>query len=555
MKKDLIVVKLKKKIAKIIIFILLFIFILVLSNKSFQVINSIKEPIVKVPIDISEISTPGYGVVADDSRAVDIGMDILNKGGSAVDAAIAVSYALSVVGPYASGMGGSGIMLVYPSDGTAPVVYDYLGIAPKNLSSVIAIPGFVKGLDAVHSDYGILDMGELLDPSIKLAKEGIEVNPMLNSLIKTSGYKIDSKLWNLFFNGTKAIETGEILKQPDLANALERIKANGADEFYSGDIAKEIVKNSSLTLNDLASYQVIKRAPVVGSFAGYDVYSSTPPSGGVTLIQTLSLAEKLNLSKYNGDSANYIALLARITQVTYHDRLTKISDPNFHLVDTDKLTSNEYIDQLASQVLSNIDLSNIIIDDSPSDSKDEENTTHIVVVDKSGMMVSVTNTLSQFFGTGKNAYGFFLNNHMDNFSLTPSSLNVAETGKRPRTFIAPTILAKDDKAVIGIGSPGSKRIPLMLTEVLLRTLQKNEPLQTAINSNRFFYYQNLLYLESNYLSDSEKDILRKKGYSVILYFNSQFYGSVNSLYVDYKNKEIVGGADKRRNAFWTWESN
>ncbi|MDD2371042.1 MAG: gamma-glutamyltransferase [Firmicutes bacterium] len=545
--------KIKKKNIQIVIIILLFIVILAVLYKELPLINNAKVPDVEKPIDIGEVSTMGYGVVADDSRAVEIGMDILQKGGSAVDAAIAVSYALSVVSPYASGVGGSGIMLVYPGDLSEPVVYDYMGMAPKNLSSTIAIPGFVKGLEAAHDDYGILEMGELIDPSIELAKGGIKVSSLLNTLIRTSGFRIDSKLWSQFFQGSTPIAVGEIMKQPALAESLERIKINGSDDFYSGEIAKDIVKNSSLTLNDLASYKVIKNAPVLGSFAGYDVYSPTPSSGGVTLIQTLLLAEKLNLNNYNENSAKYINLLSRITQVTYHDRLTNIYDPNFHQVDTEKITSDEYIDQLASLVMSNQDLINLIVDDSLADSKDEENTTHIVVVDKSGMMVSVTNTLSQFFGSGRSAGGFFLNSHMDNFSTTPTSLNAAETGKRPRSYIAPTILAKDGVPVLGIGSPGGKRIPLMITQVLVRSLKNNETLQSAIKAKRYFYYNELLYLESNYLSTAEKDTLRNIGYSVVLYSNPQFYGSVNALYIDYENNQIIGGADNRRSAYWTWE--
>lgn len=542
------------KITGLIIGILLLVFAAV--NSPLPLADTDKKADINGSIDLSTKESPGYGVVADNPEALDIGMEILSQGGSAVDAAIAVSYALGVVSPFASGIGGGGVMLVYPSDGRNPVVYDYMGTGPENNTGSIAVPGFVKGMAVAYSDYGLLTMDQLLDPSIKLAKEGIEVTPLLNSMVEGSDSKIDDNVRGYFFPDGKSIETGEILKQPALAETLESIKAKGEEAFYSGDLANKIANSdSNLTLNDLSSYQVEKRTPALGSFSGYDVYSSAPSSGGVTLIQTLALAEKLRLNNYPVNSADYIDLLSGITQVTYRDRYANVYDPNFYEVDVDRLTSEAYVSQLATQITGNDSLKELIINDSPTDSTGEENTTHFVIYDNTGMMVSVTNTLTYWFGNGKNVGGFFMNSHMENFSTTPSSLNKAETGKRPRSYISPTILAKNGKPVMGIGSPGGKRIPLMITQVLVQALENNKPLQDAISAPRFYNDQNLVYLESNYLSAAEEDNLRGKGYSVVRYSNPLFYGGVNTLFVDYEKNEILGGADLRRNALWTWEAN
>ncbi|KAF0092380.1 MAG: gamma-glutamyltranspeptidase [Fusobacteria bacterium] len=544
---------LKKKLLRVIVLLILILVMLIEASTFVPVSDVSKTPETETP-NVDEFAVPGFGVVADDSRAVDIGMDVLQKGGSAVDAAIAISYAMGVVLPVATGLGGSGIMLVYPGDGTTPVVYDYMGSASENISGKSAVPGFVKGMVAAHNDFGKLDMAELLEPSIKLAKDGSPVSALLSTLTNNSGFRISSSLRSTFFNNGKAIAKDEILKQPDLAKALEIIKNNYID-FYEGEVAKEIVKNSNLTLKDLAGYQVVKREPIKGIFSGYEVYSSTPPSGGVTLVQTLSLAEKLKLGNIKENSANYISLLAAITQVTYNDRLGNIGDPSFYDFDDNILTSDDYVNNLASQVKLIDSFNQLPVDDSPAIVEDEENTTHIVVYDKNGMMVSLTNTLTQFFGTGESAFGFFINNHMDNFSLNSKSINAVEEGKRPRSYIAPTILVKDEKPVIGIGSPGGMRIPLMLTQVMIRFLENKEPLQAAINAPRFFYNENKLYIEKNYLSELEMDKLRKDGVSVILNNSQQFYGSVNALYIDYENKEIKGGADPRRNGTWEWIGN
>lgn len=507
-------------------------------------------------VGVSNQSIPGYGVVADNDQAVDIGMKILEQGGSAVDAAIAVSYALGVVSPFASGIGGGGIMLVYPSDGTAPVAYDYMGSAPKNTTGTIAVPGFIKGMAAAHNDFGQLPMETLLDPAIKLAKDGAVVTPLLSSMVVNSEAKIDVDSRNIFLPDGSAVQAGDQLKQPALAETMEKLKLQGSEDFYHGSIAVQIANsNSGLTLSDLASYKAIKQTPAEGHFSGYEVYSSPPSSGGITLIQMLSLSEKLDLNKYPVDSAEYITLLSEITQVSYDDRYQNIYDPEFYTVDVDKLTSDSYISQLSGEITSSANPGQSILVDSPAESKGEENTTHFVICDQNGMMVSVTNTLTYWFGDGKNIAGFFMNSHMENFSASALSLNKAEAGKRPRSYISPTILAKNGKPIIGIGSPGGKRIPLMITEVLERFLKYNSSLQNSVDAPRFYNNQNLIYLEDNYLTTSTENKLREKGYSIIRYDDPLFYGGVNVLYVDYPNKEILGGADEHRNASWQWKSN
>lgn len=519
------------------------------------VVDTSKTLNISKSVEINNKSSVGYGVVADNTDAVDIGMKILDQGGSAVDAAIAISYALGVTCPFASGLGGGGVMLVYPADGTDPVVYDYMGTAPENTMYNIAVPGFVKGMAVAHDDYGVLSMSALIDPSIQLAREGIKVSTLLNSMLVNSGSKIDDNVKRVFLPDGEALKTGDVLKQEALADCLEKLKSNGSEEFYTGTIANDIVEsNGGLSLSDLASYHVEKRIPVMGEFAGYDVYSSSPPLGGVTLIQTLSLVEKLNLDAYPDNTADYVSRLSHINQVVSHERLVNIADPDFYFMDADQLTTEAHINKLAFQVIENNNLDQLPADDMKS-SKEDGNTTHIVVYDKNGMMVSVTNTLTYWFGNGKNIDGFFMNSHMDNFSKESSSINIAETGKRPRSLISPTILVKNGKPVMGIGSPGGTRIPMMITQVLAKNLKDNIALQQAVNEPRFFNQKNLIYLEADNLTLTEEDNLREKGYSIIRYPDSLYYGGVNAIYVDYEKGELVGGADSRREASWKWKAN
>ncbi|SDC92999.1 gamma-glutamyltransferase 1 Threonine peptidase. MEROPS family T03 [Priestia aryabhattai B8W22] len=497
-------------------------------------------------------SSGGYGVSSSNPIAVEVGMDVLEEGGNAVDAAVAVSYALGVVEPYGSGIGGGGGMLILPGDQSdKPTFFDYRETSPtssEDSEEGIGVPGFVKGMETVHEKYGSKKMDELIEPAIKLADDGFPVGQQLAERLKGAQYRLSEDEIPNFFPGNQPIEEGEKLEQPELGETLELIKEKGSDVFYNGELAEEIADEvPGIQKSDLEEYSVQEREPVQGEFAGYDVISAPPPFSGITLIQSLQMAEMLNVQKAEEDTALFTHLTSEITNRANSDRVKHIGDPAFSEIDEKELTDKEYSRELAQDISLN-ELSEKYQLKGKDLEEEHISTTHFVVTDKDGTVVSVTNTLSNFFGSGENVEGFFLNNNLNNFNNIKNSLNYYEPGKRSRTFTAPTILRKDNE-VIGIGTPGGSRIPMMLTEVLVRHLLFKESLQDAIDAPRFSIENNHLYTEFQYPT-SVREELEGMGYDVEEKSSSIYYGGVQAIVIDQKDNVIYGGADPRRQGTW-----
>jgi gamma-glutamyltranspeptidase/glutathione hydrolase len=497
-------------------------------------------------------SSGGYGVSSSNPIAVEVGMDVLEEGGNAVDAAVAVSYALGVVEPYGSGIGGGGGMLILPGDQSdKPTFFDYRETSPtssEDSEEGIGVPGFVKGMETVHEKYGSKKMDELIEPAIKLADDGFPVGQQLAERLKGAQYRLSEDEIPNFFPGNQSIEEGEKLEQPELGETLELIKEKGSDVFYNGELAEEIADEvPGIQKSDLEEYSVEEREPVQGEFAGYDVISAPPPFSGITLIQSLQMAEMLNVQKAEEDTALFTHLTSEITNRANSDRVKHIGDPAFSEIDEKELTDKEYSRELAQDISLN-ELSEKYQLKGKDLEEEHISTTHFVVTDKDGTVVSVTNTLSNFFGSGENVEGFFLNNNLNNFNNIKSSLNYYEPGKRSRTFTAPTILKKDDE-VIGIGTPGGSRIPMMLTEVLVRHLLFKDSLQDAIDAPRFSIENNHLYTEFQYPT-SVREELEGMGYDVKEKSSAIYYGGIQAIVIDQKNNRIYGGADPRRQGTW-----
>ncbi|MEH7288311.1 gamma-glutamyltransferase [Priestia megaterium] len=494
----------------------------------------------------------GYGVSSSNPIAVEVGMDVLEEGGNAVDAAVAVSYALGVVEPYGSGIGGGGGMLILPGDQSdKPTFFDYRETSPtssEDSEEGIGVPGFVKGMETVHEKYGSKKMDELIEPAIKLADDGFPVGQQLAERLKGAQYRLSEDEIPNFFPGNQPIEEGEKLEQPELGETLELIKEKGSDVFYNGELAEEIADEvPGIQKSDIEEYSVEEREPVQGEFAGYDVISAPPPFSGITLIQSLQMAEMLNVQKAEEDTALFTHLTSEITNRANSDRVKHIGDPAFSEIDEKELTDKEYSRELAQDISLN-ELSEKYQLKGKDLEEEHISTTHFVVTDKDGTVVSVTNTLSNFFGSGENVEGFFLNNNLNNFNNIKNSLNYYEPGKRSRTFTAPTILRKDNE-VIGIGTPGGSRIPMMLTEVLVRHLLFKESLQDAIDAPRFSIENNHLYTEFQYPT-SIREELEGMGYDVEEKSSSIYYGGVQAIVIDQKDNVIYGGADPRRQGTW-----
>jgi len=497
----------------------------------------------------------GYGVSASNPIAVEVGMEILENGGNAVDAAIAVAYTLGVVDPFDAGIGGGGAMIIYPVDGRNPVAYEYRECAPLSgvmTTGMVGIPGFVKGMEEIHHEFGTKDLKYLLEPAIKLAEDGFKVSEFFTRRLEQAKYRLPVDSLPHFFPGGRPLSAGERLTQTELAETLKQIQINGADYFYRGILAEKIAARiSGIEVKDFENYEVKRYKPVSGVFDDYKVYSAPPPLGGVTLIQMLQLLEITNTEKITS-TGELIQALAGIVEIAYRDRLTNITDPDFSDIPVSKLTSLDYAKELTQKMSFGYPYED---DDDPTyaddDIDDEGDTLHFVIVDKDGMMVSSTNTLSQSFGSAIYLEGFFLNNQLRNFAKSSQSPNSLEPGKRPRSFLSPTILAKEGKPVIGIGTPGGNKIPMILMQILFNFIKKEIPLQEAIELPRLYYYGNILFYEDE-LSYELKNELREHGYGIYI-SESPFLRGITALVVDYDNNQLYGGAEYRVGATWKVE--
>ncbi|WP_187289317.1 capsule biosynthesis gamma-glutamyltransferase CapD [Bacillus anthracis] len=479
-----------------------------------------------------------YGVSASHPLAVEEGMKVLKNGGSAVDAAIVVSYVLGVVELHASGIGGGGGMLIISKD--KETFIDYRETTPYftgNQKPHIGVPGFVAGMEYIHDNYGSLPMGELLQPAINYAEKGFKVDDSLTMRLDLAKPRIYSDKLSIFYPNGEPIETGETLIQTDLARTLKKIQKEGAKGFYEGGVARAISKTAKISLEDIKGYKVEVRKPVKGNYMGYDVYTAPPPFSGVTLLQMLKLAEKKEIYKDVDHTATYMSKMEEISRIAYQDRKKNLGDPNYVNMDPNKMVSDKYISTMKNEN-----------GDALSEAE-HESTTHFVIIDRDGTVVSSTNTLSNFFGTGKYTAGFFLNNQLQNFGS--EGFNSYEPGKRSRTFMAPTVLKKDGET-IGIGSPGGNRIPQILTPILDKYTHGKGSLQDIINEYRFTFEKNTAYTEIQ-LSSEVKNELSRKGLNVKKKVSPAFFGGVQALIKDERDNVITGAGDGRRNG--TWKSN
>jgi gamma-glutamyltranspeptidase / glutathione hydrolase len=497
----------------------------------------------------------GYGVVAGHPLAVEAGLQILRAGGNAVDAAAAVSYALSVVEPQGSGLGGGGIMLIHLAAENRQVVVDYRETAPFTLDREeikkimnwpsTGIPGFVRGLEKAVADYGAMKYKDVIAPAYRLASEGFPMSEELSRRIRNNTGKLarsQDALTDFFHKGWPA-PVGHTIKQPTLANTLQNIMAEGSKAFYEGYISDSIIEVLSrqgmkLSPQDLSNYRPVLREPIKGDYRDYTVVTVPPPAGGFNLLQQLKILEHYQLTQ---PTPPVYYLMEQVLKATYSDRRSYVGDPNFVLVPMDELLSDSYVREKVEQINSG-DVPHIIYADPyrPSD-----NTTHIVVVDALGNWVSVTNTISYYFGYGLQAEGFFLNTQLNNFSSDPSSPNYFQAGKRPFSHISPTLLLQNNTPVMALGTPGGRRIPAMLAQVLVRFIDFGYTLPEAVDAPRFWSEGRTISLEKGGTAEISS-YFAEKGYTVVQQNPDYFFGRLSAIFLDPKTGELTGSGDPLR---------
>ncbi|EDX9484813.1 gamma-glutamyltransferase [Salmonella enterica] len=523
------------------------------------------------------------GMVATvDAIATQVGVDILKQGGNAVDAAVAVGYALAVTHPQAGNLGGGGFMLLRTKDGHTTAI-DFREMAPagatrdmfldeqgnpdskKSLTSHLAAgtPGTVAGFSLALEKYGSLPLNKVVRPAIKLAQEGFIVNDALADDLKTYGSEVLPQHENskaIFWKDGEPLKKGKKLVQQNLAKSLTLIAENGPDAFYKGEIADQIVEEMRqhgglITKEDLANYHAVERTPIVGSYHGYQIFSMPPPSsGGIHIVQILNILENVDMKKYGFGSADAMQMMAEAEKYAYADRSEYLGDPDFVNVPWQALTSKAYAKAIAGQIDINKAKPSSEIRPGKLAPYESDQTTHFSVVDKDGNAVAVTYTLNTTFGTGIVAgnTGILLNNQMDDFSAKPGVPNVyglvggeanaVGPKKRPLSSMSPTIVVKDGKTWLVTGSPGGSRIITTVLQMVVNTIDFGMNVAEATNAPRFHHQwlPDELRVEKGFSPDTLK-LLEQKGQNVAL---KEAMGSTQSIMVG-PDGELYGASDPR----------
>ncbi|MGP5519241.1 gamma-glutamyltransferase [Psychrobacter namhaensis] len=464
-------------------------------------------------------------VATQEALASDIGLQILKDGGNAVDAGVAVGFALAVTLPRAGNIGGGGFMMIYDAKQDKTVALDYREKAPSSASRdmyldsdgnavsdlsryhglAVGVPGTVAGLLKALEDHGTMSRKQVMAPAIALAEDGIEVTAGLSESLTALSERLQK--WpstkKVFFKADgSAYQPGERLTQPELARSLKLIAAKGADGFYKGETASKLVKavndaGGRMSLQDLSNYEAIAREPVKGDYRGYEIVSMPPPSsGGIHIVQILNILEGYPLKDYGQNSAQAIHLMAEAMQLAYADRAEYLGDSDFIDVPASGLTSQAYADKLRSLIDPNKATPASTIKANNPLPYESDQTTHFSIVDKDGNAIANTYTLNFSYGMGLVAEGtgILLNNEMDDFSAKPGvpngygllggEANAVEANKRPLSSMSPTLVFKDSKPYIVTGSPGGSRIITTVTQILSNVIDHDMNIAEATHAPR-----------------------------------------------------------------------
>ena len=503
---------------------------------------------------------PVYGkngmVASEQGLATQVGLDILKQGGNAIDAAVAVGFALAVVLPNAGNIGGGGFMVLHDDKTGKDVAIDFREIAPAkasrdmyldNQGNVIdgkslfthdasGVPGTVAGMEYALKKWGTMPLSKVLEPAIKLADKGFIVSDVLAQTLKeeksTLGKWSSSKA--IFFKNGEPLKSGDLLVQKDLAKSLRLIAKQGAKAFYQGEIATKIAKEmqshgGTMTLEDLKAYKVVERQPIIGDYRGYKVVTMPPPSsGGVHLIEILNMLEHYPIKEDGVNSAKNIHHMAESMKLAYADRSEYLGDPDFVKIPVTGLTSKAYANERVKTIDDNkARLSSTIKPGKPQPYESDQ-TTHFSVMDKAGNAVAVTYTLNLNFGSGivVEGTGILLNNEMDDFSVKPGvpnafglvggAANAIEAKKRPLSSMTPTIVMKNNKPWLVTGSPGGARIITTVLQSVVNTIDHEMNPAEAIITPRVHHQwlPDELRVEEGISPDTIK-LLQDKGHKVV----------------------------------------
>jgi gamma-glutamyltranspeptidase/glutathione hydrolase len=525
------------------------------------------------------------GMVASQNElASEAGAQILADGGNAIDAAVAVGFALAVTLPRAGNLGGGGFMLVHDAESGESIAIDYREKAPQKASRDMfldeegnvdkdrarfshlsaGVPGTVAGMWRAHQDYGRLPWRDVLDPAIRLARDGFTMSYDLAGLLASRKERLcrfEAACRYFYKAGGEAYEAGERFIQADLADTLEKIAEGGPNVFYRGEIAEKIVAEMEeggglVDAASLASYAPSVRDVARGTYRGYEIVTMPPPSsGGIHVVQMLNILEHFPVTEFGYGSADAVHVLAESARLAYADRSKHLGDPAFYDVPDEWLTSKEYGKELAAKIDMKAARPSSEVAPGVPAVYESPDTTHYSVIDRDGNVVSNTTTLNFSFGSGiaVDGAGFLLNNEMDDFSAKPGvpnaygligeKANEIASGKRPLSSMTPVIVLDDGEAWFATGSPGGSRIITTVLQMIVNVIDHDMNIAEASAAPRMHHQwlPDVLQLESGFSPDTIR-ILEARGHEIA---GTQWsMGSLQS--VAYRDGIFRGASDPRR---------
>lgn len=508
--------------------------------------------------------------------ASEAGAEMLRQGGNAVDAAVAAAFAIGVAEPFTSGIGGGGFMLVRMAGSgreDQSAFIDYREVAPKGATPgmyevvegqvagranetghrAVAVPGSVAGMAMALEMYGTMTLREVVEPAARLAEGGITVGPFLKEAMRRNldRLRLYPRTARIYLKDGHPYEPGDILVNPDYARTLRLIGREGPRVFYEGEVARALVRDMQvhgglIGFDDLAGYRPTVRQPVTGTYRGYEILSSPPPSsGGTHVLEILNMLEGYDVRGLGSGSTQLLHLLAEAFKMAFADREAFMGDPAFVDIPLKGLLSKEY----ALRRISTVDPKKAS-HPAPGHPQAHEghSTTHLSTMDKWGNAVSLTQTVEGFFGSAVvlAGYGFILNNEMHDLDPVPGRPNSIAPGKKPLSSMSPTIVLKGGEPFLAVGSPGSKRIITAVTQVLVNVLDHGMGIQEAIDAPRIHAEDEVLHLEGGF-DPVVRDELRSMGHLLdVRAPRDFFFGGAHGVMRDAATKEFLGGADPRR---------
>jgi gamma-glutamyltranspeptidase/glutathione hydrolase len=549
------------------------------------------------------VEAPRAMVASVRASASRVGVQIMKAGGNAVDAAVAVGFALAVVYPQAGNLGGGGFMLIRLADGkthfidyrerapasaTASMYLDSKGNVIEGASAIgykaIAVPGSVAGMMYAEKKYGTLALAQVIAPAIRLAEGGFGLTAQDAKDLRDDKYLSrfpESR--RIFQRDGNYYKAGEVFKQPDLARTLKRIAAN-PDDFYHGAMARELAASMQkggglITVDDLAQYEVKEREAMRGSYRGYDIISAPPPSsGGTALLEILNILEGYDLAKFRGRTTPAVHLTLEAFRRAFFDRAEFMGDPDFSKIPVAQLIDKRYgaawresinpvhasvsKDMIRPAIFSQLE-QYAAAHIAPSEAAETNHTTHYSVVDPEGNAIATTTTLNDTLGSRVTAegLGFLMNDEMDDFASKPGipnmygliqgPANAVGPGKRPLSAMTPTIVLKDDKLFLVLGSPGGPRIITTVANILMGVVDYGMNIQEAVDAQRFHqqWLPDIAYLEEGFSPEIVKGL---EGMGHHIEFGEEDYGmrepswsDGECIMVDPKRGTRLGASDKR----------